>query len=191
MEELFALINQLEDIGASSEELYDTDVKEQMNEALVEIFIKENKGYQVPASFGMFSKSSDRAVQQAFTKFQSDLSNRSINYKSKLNLLNPNGITSNNSQIAECFFGEITESSLLDEHKLSAYSWLQYEWVYYLFLTILGAALFLITYIISSSIIHGLWYIPLFVVIMLISFVVGDKLWQFCADKSFRKNENT
>lgn len=191
MEELSALINQLEDIGNYIGDLYDTDVKEQMNEAIVEIFINENNEYQVPDSFGMFSEASDRAVQQAFKQFQSCMSNKDINYKNKLELLSPNGTTSKNGQIAGCFFGEITESSLSSEHKESTYSWLEYEWVYYLFLIVPGAALFSITFIFNSSKLHGLWYIALFVVIMLISFVVGDKLWQFCADISFRKNNNT
>lgn len=187
MEELSALINQLENIGNSSDELYDTDVKEQMNEVIVEIFINEKDEYQVPDSFGMFSQESDRAIQQAFAQLQSALRNKNINYKAKLDLLSRNGIISNNGQISECFFGEITQSTLSDELESSPYSWLQYEWVYYLFLIVPGAALFTITYIFSPYILHGLWYIPLFVVIMLTSFFVGDKLWRFFADNSFRK----
>jgi len=191
MEELSTLINRLEDIGASSGELYDTDVKEHMNEALVEIFIKENNKYRVPDSFGMFSKASDRSVLQAFTQFQFDLIKNNLNYKTKLDLLSPNGITSKNGQITECFFGEVSESSLSDKPKLTAYSWLQYEWVYYLFILAPGIIFLSITYIFFSSILHGLWYMPLFVLLIVASFIIGDTLWKFCVNYSLRKNEST
>jgi len=60
MEELSALLGTLEEIGNSDEELYDTDVKEKMNEVIIEIFINENPDFIIPKSFSMFSELSEK-----------------------------------------------------------------------------------------------------------------------------------
>ena len=191
MEELSALLNRLEDIGTSNEELYDTDVREQMNEVMIEIFIKENSEYHIPESFGMFSEASDKEIYEAFKSFKNGLNKKHIDYKTKISLLGPNGITSKNGQISECFFGEITEKTLLQIPANTPATWLQYDWVYYLFLLFPCLVLTsLIIFFWPNNINLG-WYILIFIVVILISFVLGDKLYQFFADRAYRKNVNT
>jgi len=191
MEELSALLSTLEEIGNSDEELYDTDVKEKMNEVIVEIFINENPDFIIPKSFSMFSELSDKKIQNAFKTFRSCLNTKNLDHKEKFILLGANGAATKKGQISECFFGEITEDSLSLKVRESSYSWLKNDWVYYLFMITPAVLLFSLTYYLGSNRLNRYWYILIIFLIIVVSLIIGDKFWQFCANNSFRKNENT
>ena len=67
--ELQRLLNKLDAISTESEEINDTDVREQMAEAIYHGFIVQTRGYTLPAEFGMFQPAGDTAVQAALAEF--------------------------------------------------------------------------------------------------------------------------
>ena len=67
--ELKRLLNQLDAISNDYEEISDTDVREQMAEAIYHGFIVQTPGYTLPAEFGMFQPAGDTAVRAALAEF--------------------------------------------------------------------------------------------------------------------------
>ncbi len=63
------LLNKLDAISKEHEEVGDTDVREQMSEAVYEGFIVQTPGYVLPAEFGMFESEGDIAVRVALSEF--------------------------------------------------------------------------------------------------------------------------
>jgi hypothetical protein len=63
------LINALDQVFEEHEEVGDTDVREQMYDAVYKGFIVPQAGYTVPASFGMFSEEGNKLVRTAIQKF--------------------------------------------------------------------------------------------------------------------------
>ena len=66
---LAALLNDLERIGEEHGELYDTDVREQLAEAVFFGFVLEKRGYELPREYGMFSEAGNAAVCDAVRRF--------------------------------------------------------------------------------------------------------------------------
>jgi hypothetical protein len=66
------LLNALDKVFENHEEVGDTDVREQMFEAVLKSFIRPEKGYKLPREFGMFSDAGNKAVHAALSKFLSD-----------------------------------------------------------------------------------------------------------------------
>ena len=61
------LLNTLEDIGEEHGELYDTDCREQMSDAVFNGFIFEKENYVLPETFGLYEKDGNEAVKKALT----------------------------------------------------------------------------------------------------------------------------
>lgn len=63
------LLNRLDGISENYEEVNDTDVREQMAEAIYHGFIVQTPGYTLPAEFGMFQPAGDAAVRRVLADF--------------------------------------------------------------------------------------------------------------------------
>ncbi len=63
------LVDDLDSVFAEHEEVGDTDVREQMYEAVSKSFIIPQPGYVLPAEFGMFSDDGNKKVKSALRKF--------------------------------------------------------------------------------------------------------------------------
>jgi hypothetical protein len=68
-DELKNLLDRLEDIANEHEELFDTDVREQMYEAVYHGFIVQTPGYTLPNSFGVFEPAGNAKVRAALAEF--------------------------------------------------------------------------------------------------------------------------
>jgi hypothetical protein len=66
---LSKLLTQLESISEEHEEVFDTDVREEMATAIYCGFIAPKKNYQLPPSFEMFDEDGDAAIRKALSKF--------------------------------------------------------------------------------------------------------------------------
>jgi hypothetical protein len=71
-EALKTLLNQLDEIASEHDEIEDTDVREQMADAIEKAFIRPVSGYVLPNKFGMFSTEADAAVRKALKMFLRD-----------------------------------------------------------------------------------------------------------------------
>ena len=67
--ELKHLLDTLDTIAAEHDEVTDTDVREQMYEAVYRGFIIQQPGYVVPSKFGMFTPAGDELVHRALAEF--------------------------------------------------------------------------------------------------------------------------
>jgi len=190
MNALNELLNNLEAIGATYPELYDTDVKEQTGSALIEILFYRNPQYQIPNSFGMFSEEANKEIQTAFQEFANQCKELELDFDDKLGLLGPKGAVTTTGQIAECFFGEITKNVIYPKPIVLKRHWLDTPVVFGMFL---GMPAILILILLSLIIPEYLNNKTIFVIALIISavvsVVVGHSLWQYCANRIFRKRD--
>lgn len=63
------LINALDKVFEEHDEVGDTDVREQMYDAVHKAFIVPRAGYELPEKFGMFSPEGNALVRAALKKF--------------------------------------------------------------------------------------------------------------------------
>ena len=63
------LLDKLDAISKDHEEVGDTDVREQMSEAVYHAFIVQTSGYTLPTKFGMFESAGDGAARAALSEF--------------------------------------------------------------------------------------------------------------------------
>ena len=66
---LLELLHRLEEIGEEHEELFDSDVREAMDDVVFSGFVKPKPGYVLPDKFGMFSTEGDELVREVFLWF--------------------------------------------------------------------------------------------------------------------------
>ena len=66
---LVELMERLETIAATHEELFDTDVREQMFDAVLRAFLRPQAGYGLPDEFGMFEADGNAAVREALGQY--------------------------------------------------------------------------------------------------------------------------
>src|SRR5262245_27167735 len=66
---LLELLESLEALGLEHEELYDSDVREQMSEAVHRGFIEPEPGYELPEEFGMFEPEGNAQVRAAISRY--------------------------------------------------------------------------------------------------------------------------
>jgi hypothetical protein len=64
---LKALLNQLERVGMSHEELYDTECRERMGNAVFDGFIRARDGFTLPSDFGLYSADANASVRNAIS----------------------------------------------------------------------------------------------------------------------------
>ena len=63
------LLNSLADIALENGEIYDTDCREQMSDAVFNAFIFEKKDYVIPKTFGLYDKEGNDAVYTALNTY--------------------------------------------------------------------------------------------------------------------------
>ena len=63
------LLTDLEIIGNDNEELYDSEVRTNMSKAILETFVKQNRSYVLPTTFGMNTEDGDRKVRDSLARF--------------------------------------------------------------------------------------------------------------------------
>lgn len=63
------LLNKLEIVGETHEELYDSEVREQMGNAIFDGFIRPKHGYLLPDAFGLYTDDGNSAVKDALAEY--------------------------------------------------------------------------------------------------------------------------
>jgi hypothetical protein len=66
---LLELLNRLEAIGQEHEEIYDSEVRDQMREAVHDGFLDLVPGYKLPDTFGLRSDEGNRLVREALSSY--------------------------------------------------------------------------------------------------------------------------
>ena len=70
MEEILRmLLNRLEAIGKDHEELFDSDVRQEMSNAIMEGFVRAMPGFVLPREFGLFTPEANAAVRTALAEY--------------------------------------------------------------------------------------------------------------------------
>jgi hypothetical protein len=66
---LHELLGRLERLGETHGELYDSEVREQMGDAIMEGYVRRSPGYRLPDRFGMLSEAADAEVRAALAAY--------------------------------------------------------------------------------------------------------------------------
>jgi hypothetical protein len=66
---LLELLGRLERLGAAHGELYDSEVREQMGDAVMEGYVRRRSGHRLPDRFGMLSEAADAEVRAALAAY--------------------------------------------------------------------------------------------------------------------------
>jgi hypothetical protein len=66
---LLELLETLEEIGRSQEEIYDPDCRERMGDAVFALFIKPTPGYELPEDFGLLADDANQRVRAALRRY--------------------------------------------------------------------------------------------------------------------------
>ena len=66
---LLTLLETLEEIGRSHEEIYDTVCRDEMGDAVFHAFIKPSPGYNLPKDFGLSSDDANQRVRAALSRY--------------------------------------------------------------------------------------------------------------------------
>jgi len=196
MEPLSGLLTELEVIGANHEELYDTDVREQMSMAVVEIFLRGNGQYELPDSYGMFSVAANRKVHDALSKFAAEVAKSTIDVQANLELLGPHGAKSPSGQWSECFFGAVSESYKDSSGSAPRYLWWNSPVAYFGCMIVPGALLlWLVSIFMSQLEAHPLWRTVVMIVggtvALATAVVFGDTLWRFIHERTVHTQSET
>jgi len=72
------LLDRLEAIGDDHEELFDTDVRQNMSNAIVEGFVRrrQEQDFTAPEDFGMFAEKANEVVKSAIAQYIAEASQR-------------------------------------------------------------------------------------------------------------------
>ena len=71
---LLELLETLEEIGRSHEEIFDTVCREEMGNAVFQLFIKPSPNYDLPDDFGLFSADANQRVKTALRQYSASAS---------------------------------------------------------------------------------------------------------------------
>ena len=63
------LLDRLDEIGSEHRELFDSDVRQNMSNAIIDGFVRNRTGYEIPNDFGMFTDTGNTAVKTAIATF--------------------------------------------------------------------------------------------------------------------------
>ena len=111
MEELLQrLMSRLERIAETHEEIYDTDVREQMSEAIFDGFIRPTSNFTLPNEFGMFSAEGNRLVKEAVAAYIPAANARAAalgltSFRSRLDAFQNDNVQTESGQLPDEFFG--------------------------------------------------------------------------------------
>lgn len=66
---LLELLDRLEAVGSSHKELYDSDVRQKLGNAVMDGFVRARQDYRLPSQFGLMDESANRSVREALARF--------------------------------------------------------------------------------------------------------------------------
>lgn len=75
------LLNQLEALGEYHEELYDSECRERISQAMFDGFIKPLQGFRLPEDFGLYSADANLKVRDVIGKYVEDANQSAANAK--------------------------------------------------------------------------------------------------------------
>jgi len=108
---LRSLLDDLERVSKQSEEIFDTDVRERMWDAVDKGFINTKRGYALPNKFGMFSDQGNARVKEALRRFIERAttwarSHRVTSSRARLAAFQDSNVVSQGGRRYDDFFGD-------------------------------------------------------------------------------------
>ncbi len=106
------LLNRLDGIMEKHEEVQDTDVREQLHEAMYNAFVLAKADYELPEEFGMYTKTGNKSVRSAlatFLKKANDMAAKAglDSEQIRLAAFQDIDVTSENGSTYDEYFGEL------------------------------------------------------------------------------------
>lgn len=104
------LLDRLDEIGSKHEELFDSDVRQNMSNAIVDGFVRNRPGYEIPNEYGMFTDTANVAVKTAIATFI-EMANRDAEkmrlttFHARLSALQDDSVHSTNGNDYDEFLG--------------------------------------------------------------------------------------
>jgi hypothetical protein len=107
---LRSLLDDLDKVSNESDEIFDTDVRERMWDAVEKAFINPRPGYLLPSEFGMFTQLGNARVREALRRFIQRASawaerNRVKSRESRLASFQDSAVASRKGSHYDDFFG--------------------------------------------------------------------------------------
>jgi len=114
------LLDQLEAIGNDHEELFDSDVRQNMSDAIFYGFIRGRSDFIIPDDLGMFSEEANKQVKFAITTFITDANHEAKQagihrFHDRLNAVQNNSVDSFGGLFYDDFLGH-SRPELFDEN---------------------------------------------------------------------------
>lgn len=109
---LHTLLEQLSAIGEDHEEVYDTDVRERMRQAIFDGFLQSTPHFSTPRGFGMFTEEGNRRVRDAIDTYisaaRSYASDHQLNFPARLAAFQDSSVVGPNQVEYSEFFGHVS-----------------------------------------------------------------------------------
>ena len=106
---LLELLNKLEAIGHEHEEIYDSEVRDQMREAVHDGFLDLVPDYKLPDTFGLVSDKGNHFVREALSSYieaaKSKAQELGLTFKQRLNAFQSTDVITSTGTTADEFFG--------------------------------------------------------------------------------------
>lgn len=115
---LLELLDTLEKIGSTHGEIYDTEVREQMFDAVYQGFIAPQPNYLLPERFGLYDAEANQLVRAALTKYIAGANEAAeakglVSPSARLAEFQKAGVyTTNEGQSGDEFFGWLAPADL-------------------------------------------------------------------------------
>lgn len=113
------LLDVLDEIANEHEELFDSDVRQNMRNAIMEGFVRHRLQYEIPSDFGMFSDEGNTAVHNAIAKYVANANENAdelgiVAFHDRLNAVQDPSVRSSNGNDYDEFLGH-SRSEFFDE----------------------------------------------------------------------------
>lgn len=107
---LVILLSRLDAIGEKHDELFDTDVRQNMSNAIMAGFVRRQQGYVIPDKMGMFSEQADADVVNVIAQYVAMANRRADElelktFHDRLNALQDRSARSNRGNDYDEFLG--------------------------------------------------------------------------------------
>jgi len=108
---LATLLNRLEEIGEEHEEMYDTECREKMSEALFTSFVYNKEGYTLATDFGFYEAEGNKEVGEALRVYIDVMKILTIESteEERMDMIEDYEVESNEGQTFDDFFGEVDD----------------------------------------------------------------------------------
>ncbi len=108
------LLDLLDAIGHEHEELFDTDVRQNMSNAIMDGFVRHRLQFEIPETYGMYSEEANAAVRGAITEYIAAANNRAEElglkrFHERLNAVQDRTVRSVNGNDYDEFLGHSRE----------------------------------------------------------------------------------